>query len=88
MQVNMVTLPLVTKQVNVTDVLHTEIIANASARKCPGRGKSGCPCSDSCPHDPAPDKRTIMDGWMASFQLLSLVRLLKPHQKLTRYILG
>ena len=35
-----------------------------SWRKCPGRGKSGCPCSGNCPHDPAPDKRTKMDGWM------------------------
>ena len=33
-----------------------------SWRKCLGRGKSGCPCSGSCPCDPAPDKRTIMDG--------------------------
>ena len=35
-----------------------------SYRKCPGRGKSGRPCSDSCPHDPVPDKRKKMDGWM------------------------
>ena len=35
-----------------------------SWRKCPGRGKSGCPFSGSCPRDPAADKRTIMDGWM------------------------
>ena len=27
-----------------------------SWRKCPGRGKSQCPCSDSCPHDLASDK--------------------------------
>ena len=35
-----------------------------SWRKCPGRGKSGCPCPGSCPHNPAPDKRSKMDGWM------------------------
>ena len=27
-------------------------------------GKSGCPGSDSCPHDPAPDKRKKLAGWM------------------------
>ena len=32
--------------------------------KCPGRGKSGCHCSGSCPRDPAPDKWKKMDGWM------------------------
>ena len=31
-----------------------------------GRGKSGCPCSGSCPRDLAPDKRTIMDGWTSA----------------------
>ena len=35
-----------------------------SWRKCPGRGKSGCLCSDNCPHDPAPDKWKKMDGWI------------------------
>ena len=35
-----------------------------SWRNCPGRGKSGCPCSDSCPHDLAKDKWKKMDGWM------------------------
>ncbi len=35
-----------------------------SWRKCLGRGKSGCPCSGSCPRDPAPDKRTKMAGGM------------------------
>ena len=34
-----------------------------SWRKCPVRRKSGCPCSGTCPRNPAPDKRTIMDGW-------------------------
>ena len=34
-----------------------------SWRKCPGRGKSGCSCSGSCPRDLAPDKRMKMDGW-------------------------
>ena len=36
----------------------------SSWRKCPGRGKSGCPCSDSCPRDPVLDKQKKMDGWM------------------------
>ena len=33
-----------------------------SWRKCPGRGKSRCPCSGSCPRDPAPDNTE--DGWI------------------------
>ena len=28
-----------------------------------GRGKSGCPCSDSCICNPIPDKWKKMDGW-------------------------
>ena len=43
-----------------------------SWRKCPGRGKSGCPCSDSCPCDPAPDKQTKMDGWMDGSKMKGL----------------
>ena len=36
-----------------------------SWRKCPGRGKSGCPCSGSCPHDLARiSGRKWMDGWI------------------------
>ncbi len=35
-----------------------------SWRKCLGRGKSGHPCLDCCPRDPAPDKQKKMDGWM------------------------
>uniref|UniRef100_A0AAY5K625 B-cell receptor CD22 n=1 Tax=Esox lucius TaxID=8010 RepID=A0AAY5K625_ESOLU len=31
-----------------------------SWRKCLGRGKSGHPCLDCCPRDPAPDKRKMM----------------------------
>ena len=31
--------------------------------KCPGRGKSRCPCSGSCPCDLAPDNAED-DGWM------------------------
>ena len=37
-----------------------------SWRKCAGRGKSGRPCSDSWPRNPAQDKRKKMDGWMES----------------------
>ncbi|CAM4549683.1 unnamed protein product [Leuciscus chuanchicus] len=33
-----------------------------SWRKCLGRGKSGHPCLDCCPCNPAPDKRKKMDG--------------------------
>uniref|UniRef100_A0A672ZTB3 Cyclin-F n=1 Tax=Sphaeramia orbicularis TaxID=375764 RepID=A0A672ZTB3_9TELE len=35
-----------------------------SWRRCLGRGKSGHPCLDCYPRDPAPDKRKRMDGWM------------------------
>ena len=35
-----------------------------SWRQYPGRGRSGCPCSGSCPRDLVPDKRKKMDGWM------------------------
>ena len=29
-----------------------------------GKGKSGLPCLGCCPHDPTPDKRQKMDGWI------------------------
>ena len=38
--------------------------ALGSSRKCPGRGKSGWPCSDICPRDLVSDKQNKMDGWM------------------------
>jgi len=34
-----------------------------------GRRKPGGPCLASCHRDPAPDKRTRMDGWMDEFVL-------------------
>ncbi|XDV13498.1 hypothetical protein PO909_001890 [Leuciscus waleckii] len=39
-------------------------VPRKSWRKCLWRGKSGHPCLDCCPRDPAPDKRKKMDGWM------------------------
>ncbi len=47
-----------------------------SWRKCLGRGKSGVPCWDCCPHDPASDKRLMMDGWMLYFSDLLLLFLI------------
>ena len=33
--------------------------------------QSGCPCSDSCPRDPALDKRKKMDGWTTNETVMS-----------------
>ena len=41
----------------------------SSQRKCPGRGKSGCSCSGTCPRDQAPDNTCIFQFFKIYFFL-------------------
>lgn len=42
--------------------------AVGSFRKCPGRGKCGCPCSGCCPLQPAQDEEED-GGWKVSCEV-------------------